>query len=77
MTETTVSVIIPAYNEVRTIGDVVKKIRSLYRDFEIIVINDGSTDDTEEAAKEAGAWRIILQISDRYGSESSWFFNNR
>ena len=55
MTETTVSVIIPAYNEVRTIGDVVKKIRSLYRDFEIIVINDGSTDDTEEAAKEAGA----------------------
>jgi glycosyltransferase involved in cell wall biosynthesis len=55
MTKTTVSVIIPAYNETQTIGDVVGKIRSLYPDFEIIVINDGSTDDTGQVAKDSGA----------------------
>jgi glycosyltransferase involved in cell wall biosynthesis len=49
-----ISVIIPAYNETETIGDVVRKIRSLYPDFEIIVIDDGSTDDTAAVAKNAG-----------------------
>ena len=50
-----ISVIIPAFNEAQTIGDVVRKIGSLYPDFEIIVINDGSTDDTAIIAEEAGA----------------------
>jgi len=55
MNKSEVSIIIPAFNEDQTIGDVVGKIRSLYPDFEIIVINDGSTDDTGKVAKEAGA----------------------
>ena len=55
MDKTEVSIIIPAYNEAQTIGDIVSKIRSLYPDFEIIVINDGSTDDTGVIAKEEGA----------------------
>ena len=50
-----VSVIIPAYNEENAIGNVVKKIKSLYHDFEIIVIDDGSTDATAETAEKAGA----------------------
>ncbi|MCW8812804.1 MAG: glycosyltransferase family 2 protein, partial [Chlorobium sp.] len=50
-----ISVIIPAYNETQTIGDVVGKIRILCPDFEIIVIDDGSTDDTAVVAKNAGA----------------------
>jgi glycosyltransferase involved in cell wall biosynthesis len=55
MNKTEVSVIIPAYNEAQTIGDVVKKIVKLYPDFEIIVVNDGSADDTVAVAKAAGA----------------------
>jgi len=50
-----ISIIIPAYNEVQTIGDVVTKIIDLYPDFEIIVVNDGSADGTATVAKDAGA----------------------
>jgi glycosyltransferase involved in cell wall biosynthesis len=50
------SIIIPAYNEAKTIGSVIKKIKELHPDVEIIVINDGSTDDTATSAKEAGAF---------------------
>jgi glycosyltransferase involved in cell wall biosynthesis len=55
MSKTEVSIIIPAYNEAQTIGDVIKKVMVLYPDFEIIVVNDGSTDDTAAVAKDAGA----------------------
>ncbi len=55
MAKTAVSVIIPAYNESQSIGPLIERIRELYPDFEVIVINDGSTDSTGEAAKDAGA----------------------
>jgi glycosyltransferase involved in cell wall biosynthesis len=55
MSKTEVSIIIPAYNEAQTIGDVIKKVMVLYPDFEVIVVNDGSTDDTAAVAKTAGA----------------------
>ena len=50
-----VSVIIPANNEVQTIGELINKTKALYPEFEIIVINDGSTDGTGSVAKDAGA----------------------
>ncbi len=53
--KTKVSIIIPAYNEAHTIGDVIAKIKTLHPDFEIIVSNDGSTDETASVAKEEGA----------------------
>jgi len=55
MNNKNVSIIIPAYDEGQTIGDVIKRIRALYPEFEIIVVNDGSTDDTTAVAKAAGA----------------------
>jgi len=51
----TVSVIMPACNEAETIGDLVSRIKELYPDFEVVVINDGSSDNTAEVAKNAGA----------------------
>jgi len=53
--KTKISIIIPAYNEALTIGDIVLKIKSLHPDVEIIVVNDGSVDDTAAIAKDAGA----------------------
>ncbi len=50
-----VTVILPAYNEANVVGDTVRKIKQLYPDFEVLVIDDGSTDGTLEAALAAGA----------------------
>ncbi len=50
-----VSVIIPAYNEAETIRDVIIKVKEIDPEFEIIVVNDGSKDQTGEIAREAGA----------------------
>jgi glycosyltransferase involved in cell wall biosynthesis len=55
MDKTKISIIIPAYNEAPTIGDLVLKTKELYPGFEIIVINDGSEDETASLAKDAGA----------------------
>ena len=55
MSQSKISVIIPAYNEADTIGDLVSSIRSLYPAAEIIVIDDGSSDSTADVAKVAGA----------------------
>ena len=41
-----VSVIIPAYNEEQTIGQVLEALRALPLEKQIIVVNDGSTDGT-------------------------------
>ena len=50
-----VSVIIPAFNEEKTIGDIVNRIRGYLPESEIIVINDGSEDDTAKVAQDSGA----------------------
>ena len=41
-----VSFLIPAYNEAATILEVLERIEALGLDVEIIVVDDGSTDDT-------------------------------
>ena len=50
-----VSVIIPVYNEAKSIGDLVSDIILHYPDFDVIVIDDGSTDNTADEAQKAGA----------------------
>jgi glycosyltransferase involved in cell wall biosynthesis len=49
------SIVIPAKNEGSAIGAVVSTARDCYPDAEIIVVNDGSTDDTAAIAANAGA----------------------
>ena len=56
MDELMISVVIPAYKEARVIGTVIKGVRSILQDrCEVIVVDDGSPDETGKAAQEAGA----------------------
>ena len=45
-----VLVIIPAYNEENSIGDVVREVRSSEPQFDILVVNDASTNRTASIA---------------------------
>ena len=49
------SIVIPAKNESAAIGGVVAGARNKYPEAEIIVVDDGSTDETAKFAEEAGA----------------------
>ena len=50
-----ISIIIPAYNEEGAIGHIIGKIKNEHPEYEIIVVNDGSSDGTADAAEKAGA----------------------
>lgn len=57
------SVIIPAKNEAAVIGDVVASVRDAYPHAEILVVNDGSEDETASIAGNAGATVITHPVS--------------
>lgn len=72
MKRTSVSVVIPAYNEEGAIESVLREIRDTLAahdvDAEIVVVDDGSTDGTRAAALRAGA-RVLYHRSNRgYGA---------
>ncbi len=47
--------VVPAYNEQASIVDVLESLRQHAPDFDVVVIDDGSTDRTRELAEAAGA----------------------
>jgi glycosyltransferase involved in cell wall biosynthesis len=49
------SIVVPAFNEAATIGEVVSALRSAAGWHEILVIDDGSSDGTADRARAAGA----------------------
>ena len=51
----TTSVVVPAYNEAASVGPLVAALRSAALWHQIIVVDDGSADQTAERAREAGA----------------------
>ncbi len=64
-----VIITIPAYNEAKTISDVIKGIREVMDktsySYKVLVVDDGSTDKTAEVAKAAGA--IVYSHPMNYG----------
>ena len=55
--------IVPAYNEARSIAGVVAELRAAQPEFEIVVIDDGSTDETAAVARRAGAEVVQLPFN--------------
>lgn len=60
--------LIPAHNEAGRIGRVVEQLRSEFPATEVLVVNDGSVDDTGKEAREAGALVVELPINVGYGA---------
>ena len=52
---TRVSFIVPAYNEAATIGEVLARVEALDLDKQVVVVDDGSTDDTPRLLERVGA----------------------
>jgi glucosyl-3-phosphoglycerate synthase len=72
----TVSIVIPAYNESKTVGKVVKVINSLDYINEIIVVDDGSFDETANIAQNAGATVILHSKNKGKGAAIKTGFEN-
>jgi glycosyltransferase involved in cell wall biosynthesis len=62
----TIMICIPAFNAAKKISDVITKAKS-YAD-EVVVCDDGSTDDTKEVVKAAGATLIRHPVNRGYGA---------
>lgn len=52
-------IIIPAFNEEKSIGPLIEKLKKANDNWDILVINDGSTDRTSAIAKESGLAEVI------------------
>ena len=62
-----VSFIVPAYNEAATIAEVLERVEALDLDKQVIVVDDGSTDDTAAIAEAKGA-TVIRQANRGKGA---------
>ena len=62
-----VLIVIPAFNEQDQISGVVKQVREKIPEAEVLVINDGSRDQTARRAREAGAKVLTHPFNMGYG----------
>ncbi|MBL7069416.1 MAG: glycosyltransferase family 2 protein [Candidatus Omnitrophica bacterium] len=60
-------VLIPTYNEAKTIGELVNRVRK--EGFDIVVVDDGSSDDTAQIARQVGA--TLITHSENKGKGAS------
>lgn len=60
-------IIIPAYNEEETIAKVLKDVKESNPDADILVVNDGSTDNTSKIAKQMTAMVLDIPFNIGYG----------
>ncbi len=57
--------VIPAHNEADTVGDVIRSLQEHAPGFDLLVVDDGSTDHTGALAREAGA--VVLRLPFNLG----------
>lgn len=67
-----ISVIIPAYNHEKYVGEAIESVlKQSYQKFELIIINDGSKDRTDEVIREFIDKRIIYHSQNNAGAHNA------
>jgi glycosyltransferase involved in cell wall biosynthesis len=67
-----VSVIMSAYNAEQFIGEAMKSVISqTYKEFELIIVNDGSTDKTRDVVEAFNDRRIVLISQENRGQDAA------
>lgn len=66
-----ISILLPTYNEGKNIGILIERLKdvlgSITKEYEIVVVDGNSEDNTREEAKKAGA-RVVIQTGKGYGN---------
>lgn len=66
-----VSIILPTYNRANTLGNAIHSVLAQsFRDYELIIVDDGSTDETEELVKQYEDERIIYHRLESNAGQS-------
>jgi glycosyltransferase involved in cell wall biosynthesis len=72
-----VTICIPAFNEEESVGNTLRELRNEYPEAEIIVVNDGSTDNTEKIARSIPGVKVLSNSSNRgYGASLKMAMRN-
>jgi len=61
-------ILMPAYNEAGRVGHVVRAVREVLPEADVLVIDDGSSDDTAAESAAAGALVVTLPLNSGYGA---------
>ena len=68
MNKSDITIIIPAYNEEKGIGNVISQLKMLKGDYQLLVVDDGSTDSTFEIVNKSGVNVVRHQYNKGYGA---------
>jgi glycosyltransferase involved in cell wall biosynthesis len=61
-------IVMPAYNEAGRVGQVVRDVRTTLPEADVLVVDDGSADETATEAAAAGALVVTLPLNSGYGA---------
>lgn len=68
LSDSSVTVIIPAYNEENAISGIIEELSAKHPSFEIVVVNDGSTDRTAEIVEGSKCRVLTHKVRRGYGA---------
>ena len=65
MTNENISIVIPAKNELAGLQKILPEIRQLYPDYQVIVVDDGSTDATKKTVPRSRCYDYFSSVFKR------------
>lgn len=68
MDKSDITIVIPAYNEEKGIENVISQLKKIKADYQLLVVDDGSTDDTLEIVKKTGVNVVHHKYNKGYGA---------